>query len=345
MNNPLHPNLFLAFEILGFLSYGIIVAREIYQKNWLRLWEIIACTLFGLILEIGNTYLAHSYFYSSNFLVRIFNVPLVIGFGWAVIIYCAMLLSDQYKIKWYWRPFLDALTVLSLDLSLDAVAIRLGFWKWLIPLNAEWYGVPFENLIGWILVALSFSFLIRFIRTLNPKRYLTKTLMLVSPILSYLGLSIGLTVFSLVALLPYAINNWSLWLKFNYKPDISLLYNPQVQLWKLIILVVVVVQLVNIVVLIMVKHRRNYSQVWDLMAFTILGVMHLFFLLALWVSGLAKQEPVLVALSLAMLIAHGLLHALPHFVDRQAIYWWRQTQKSWARGQKKIQGIVNDSLR
>lgn len=343
--NLFHPNLFLTFEILGFLSYGIIVAREVYQKNWLRLWEIVACTLFGLILEIGNTYLAHSYFYSSNFFVRIFNVPLVIGFGWAVIIYCAMLLSDQYKIKWYWRPFLDALTVLSLDLAMDAVAIRLGFWRWLIPMNAEWYGVPFENLIGWLLVALSFSFLIRFIRTLNPKRYLTRALMLASPILAYLGLSIGLTLFSLVALMPYAINNWSLWLKFNYKPDITILYNPQVQLWKLIILVVLVVQLLNIVVWIMVKYRRNYLQVWDLMAFVILSVMHLFFLLALFVSGLAKEEPILVALSLAMIIAHGLLHGLPHLVDTRTIYWWHRTQKSLAKGQKKIKGIVETSLR
>ena len=343
--NSFHPNLFLTFEILGFVSYGIIVAREVYHKNWLRLWEIIACTLFGLILEIGNTYLAHSYFYSANFFVQIFNVPLVIGFGWAVIIYCAMLLSDQYKIKWYWRPFLDALTVLTLDLSLDAVAIRLGFWKWLIPMNAEWYGVPFENLIGWILVALSFSFLIRFIRTLNPKRYLTRILMLASPILAYLGLMIGLTIFSLVALVPYAINNWSLWLGFNYKPDITILYNPQVQLWKLIILVVIVVQLVNVVTWIMIKYRRNYLHVWDLMAFVILLVMHLFFLLALFISGLAKEEPILVALSLAMIMAHGLLHGLPHFVDHKTIYWWHQTQKSLARGQRKIQGIVDESLR
>lgn len=343
--NSFHPNLFLAFEILGFLSYGIIVAREIYHKNWLRLWEIIACTLFGLILEIGNTYLAHSYFYSPNFLVQIFNVPLVIGFGWAVIIYCAMLLSDQYKVKWYLRPWLDALTVLSLDLSLDAIAIRLGFWRWLIPLNAEWYGVPFENLIGWILVALSFSFLIRFIRTLNTKRFLTKILMVLSPILSYVGLLFGLVIFSSVALVPYAISNWGLWLKFNYKGDIGLLYNPQVQLWKLIILVVVVVQLINVVAWIMVTYRRHYLQAWDLMAFMILSVMHLFFLVVLWISGLAKTEPILVALSLAMIMAHGLMHGLPHLIDKRAVYWWRQTQRSWVRGQKKIQGIVDNSLR
>lgn len=343
--NLFHPNLFLAFEMAGFIAYGIIVAREIHNKNWLRFWEIIACTLFGLILEIGNTYLAHTYFYSSNFFVRIFNVPLVIGFGWAVTLYCAMLLSDQYKIKWYWRPFLDALTVLIVDLSMDAIAIRLGFWKWLIPLNAEWYGVPFENLIGWISVALSFSFLIRFIRTLNPKRYLTKALMLASPILSYIGLTIGITVFSLVALVPYTINNWSLWLKFNYKPDITILYNPQVQLWKLIILVVIVVQLVNVVVWIMVKFRRNYLRTWDLMAFVILLVMHLFFLLALFISGLAKEEPILVALSLAMIIAHSLLHGLPHFVDTKAVYWWYQRQRYFVREQRKIQGIVDESLR
>jgi len=159
----LHVDYFLIFEILGFISFLLIVAREIYLRNFSRLFEIVSCAIFGLILEIGDTYLAHTYSYNQSFLVKLAHVPVSIGLGWAVIIYCAMLLSDQYNIPWTLRPFMDALTALTLDLSMDVVAIRLGFWSWTIPLDKEWYGVPFENLVGWILVVLSFSFLIRFI--------------------------------------------------------------------------------------------------------------------------------------------------------------------------------------
>ena len=91
-------NLFHAFEILGFGSFFIILARELFQKNWRRVFEIMSCAIFGLILEIGNTYLAHTYYYSQHFFFMIMDVPIAIGLGWAVIIYCAMLLSDQYNI-------------------------------------------------------------------------------------------------------------------------------------------------------------------------------------------------------------------------------------------------------
>ena len=92
-----------------------------------------------------------------------------------MIIYSAMLLSDQYRISWTIKPVFDAFTALVLDLSMDAIAIRLGFWNWGIPFNQEWYGVPFANLFGWIAVVFTFSFIIRFIRTLNPKRFLKMT--------------------------------------------------------------------------------------------------------------------------------------------------------------------------
>jgi len=192
-------NYFVIFESIVTFAFILIVAREIYQRNFRRVFEIISCAIFGLILEIGNTYLAHTYSYSPNFLINLVNVPISVGLGWAVIIYCAMLLSDQYNIPWHLRPFMDAFTAIIVDLAMDAVAIRLGFWTWAIPLDKEWYGVPFENLVGWILVVLSFSFIVRFIRTLNYRRALTKILMIFTPVLAYVGLMLGLLIYSIIA--------------------------------------------------------------------------------------------------------------------------------------------------
>jgi uncharacterized membrane protein len=194
----IHINSFLAFEILGLVAFGAILAREIYQGNPRRVFEIISCAVFGIILEIGDIYVGKAYSYNPAFLVKIAGVPLVIGLGWAVIVYCVMLLSDQYHIPWKLRPFMDALTAILLDLAIDTVAIRLSFWKWAIPLDQEFYGVPIENLIGWILVVLAFSFVIRFIRTLNVKRTLTKVLMALSPAVSYFLLLLGMAVFNFI---------------------------------------------------------------------------------------------------------------------------------------------------
>lgn len=279
-------NYFLIFESIVFFAFILITAREIYQKNFRRLFEIISCAVFGLILEVGNTYLAHTYSYNQNFLINLIHVPIAVGLGWAVIIYCAMLLSDQYNIPWHLRPFMDALTAIMVDLAMDVVAIRLGFWSWTIPLDKEWYGVPFENLVGWILVVLSFSFIMRFIRTLNYHRVLTKVLMIFSPVLSYIGLMFGLLIFSIIAILPYQINNWTTLVSFQYDPSLRILFNPQVELWKLILFTIIFTELVNIVVWSLVKYRKKYLKNFDILSFSCLTSIHLFFMIAIFTSGL-----------------------------------------------------------
>ena len=55
-------NLFLVFEILGFLAYFIILIKILYQKNRVHLFEFFSATVFGMILEISNIYLSHSYY-------------------------------------------------------------------------------------------------------------------------------------------------------------------------------------------------------------------------------------------------------------------------------------------
>lgn len=54
-------------------------------------------------------------------------VPLCIGISWGVVIYTAMATSDRFGLPWYLRPIMDALLALTIDLGMDAIAIRLGF--------------------------------------------------------------------------------------------------------------------------------------------------------------------------------------------------------------------------
>ncbi|MCL5017207.1 MAG: carotenoid biosynthesis protein [Patescibacteria group bacterium] len=338
-------NLYLAFELICFFSFAVIIFREIYQKNTARVLEIVSCAAFGMILEIGNTYLSHAYYYSQDFLISFFNVPLAIGFAWAVIIYCAMLLSDQYNIPWGLRPFMDAFTAVILDLAMDPVAIRLGFWHWSIPLDQEWYGVPFENLVGWIFVVLSFSFIIRYLRTLNFKRAVSKLLFVISPLLSYGGLILGLTIFSFIAVLPYGINNWATFLSFNYHPDLSILYNSQVQLWKLIVLLIIFVELVNLVAWSLFRYRQNYTRRFDLLSFSILSGFYIFFFVALFVSGIASQMPVLVFLSLSIFLVHLLIHLLPYILNPSVIYVFKKVSRSILAEEEVLEKIINNSVK
>lgn len=339
------PLLFFIFEFIGFFSFALILIREFYQKNTLRILEIIGCAIFGLILEIGNTYLAHTYYYSDLFLIKIFDVPLAIGLGWAVIIYCAMLLSDQYDIPWQIRPFLDALTAILLDLSMDIVAIRIGFWHWAIPLNQEWYGVPFENLAGWIFVVLSFSFLVRFLRTVNPKRILTKIIIILMPLIAYGGLFLSLIFFSLIVIFPYQVNNWTTLLSFNYQPDFKILFNSEVQLWKIIIFVFLLVELLNIVFFSIIKYRKSCFKKFDIVSFSILSGLHLFFFASIFITGIFEQYPFFILISGLVFLIHCFLHLLPYLSKPNIIYAFQKTQDSLKENQKIISQAIAKSLK
>lgn len=338
-------NYYLLFEAGGFIAFAVIFARKLYQRNWNGIFEIVSCAVFGIILEIGDTYLAHTYTYSSNFLVNIGHVPVAIGLGWSVIIYCTMLLSDQYNLPWRLRPFMDALTAVILDVAMDAVAIRLGFWHWSIPLNSDWYGVPFENLVGWILVVLVFSFLIRFIRTLNHKRILTKVLMVLSPFLSYIGLMFGLIIYSLITILPYQINNWTTLLRFEYDPDLSILSNPQVELWKLIVFTVIMTELVHIVVWSLIKYRKNYMRHFDLVSFFALTGIHILFIVAVFTEGIYLDLPILAVISFIALFVHLLVHLLPYIINRKTIYLFKKVKEASRHGEKRLDGVIANTLK
>ncbi len=341
----LHPTLYIIFEALSVAAFVLIIAREFYQKNYRRVWEVVACALFGIILEIGDTSFAHSYSYSTNFMLQIMNVPLAIGLGWAVIIYCAMLLSDQYDIPWVFRPFLDALTALTLDLSMDVIAIRLGFWQWLIPLNREWYGVPYENLAGWIFVVLSFSFLVRFIRTLNVERIGTKFLMFFTPIIAYVGLIAQLAVYGLLSVASYGINNWTMFIGFNYRPDLNLIYDPQVEQWKLIVLVVLVVELINLVAFAVISSRKEYPWHFDILSFGILSSVHLFFFVAIFVAGIYRELPIVVVLAVAMFLVHCALHFLPYLMNPKGVYFFKKLRRTATGGSEHVRAMIDATFR
>jgi len=341
-----HPNLYLIFEILGVVSFVAIMAREIYQKNWHKVLEIFCALVFGMILEIGNTYIGHSYNYSTKFAINIFNVPLGIGMYWALIIYSAMLLSDQYRFPWYIRPFMDALTAIILDLYLDVVAVRLGFWSWVIPSNQEWYGIPFDNLAGWVFVVLSFSFLIRFIRTLNLKRPLTKIFLVLSPFIAYLVLMFLLSLFGMLSTFPYLINHWSEFMGFNYRPDLDVLYNPQVQLWKTIFLSVILAQIVHIVTSAMIKYHKKYVWRFDLLSFTILTGMHVFILITLFTSNTYKELPIFIFIGFGLFTIHLLMHFLPHMLqDKKIIYFFKDSEKLLMKEERVLEKIIDEKLR
>lgn len=145
----------LPFEIIVYIQFALCLSHALKHgtRNLLKLGFGI---LFGVMLELATIRQLNAYEY-GQFLLMVWDVPLCIGVAWSCIIYSAMEFSDTSNMPFWLRPVLDGLLGLNIDLALDAVAIRFGFWDWGQGLKFQYFGVPYANFWAWFWVVFSFS--------------------------------------------------------------------------------------------------------------------------------------------------------------------------------------------
>ena len=146
----------LVFEAMTYamLLWSLADAR---RRGWPRVAEVGAGVLFGLTLEWATIHQLHAYRYGRFLVMVAGEVPLAIGVGWGVILNAARLYAEGTTLPRWARPFLAALLALNIDLSMDALAIRLGMWDWGLGLSFQYFGVPWANFWAWFWVVFSFS--------------------------------------------------------------------------------------------------------------------------------------------------------------------------------------------
>ena len=161
---PLPSPYFIAFELLVLVLF-LICLQDAWRRGFFVAWQLFAGVLFGLLLEWATIQQLNAYDY-GHFLVMLGPVPVVIGVAWGTIIYSVRAFSDSTNLPEWARPVLDGLLALSIDLSMDAIAIRLGMWDWGEGLDYQYFGVPYNNFWAWFWVVFSFSFSLRLLSKL-----------------------------------------------------------------------------------------------------------------------------------------------------------------------------------
>lgn len=150
------PNIyFILFEVTIYIQFALCL-RHALKHGAADLLKLGFGILFGVMLELATIRQLNAYEY-GRFLLMVWDVPLCIGVAWSCIIYSAMEFSNASSLPYWLRPVLDGLLALNIDLVLDAVAIRFGFWDWGQGLKAQYFGVPYANFWAWFWVVFSFS--------------------------------------------------------------------------------------------------------------------------------------------------------------------------------------------
>jgi hypothetical protein len=131
--------------------------------------------------------------------------------------------SDGSSLPYLLRPVLDALLALNIDLSLDAVAIRFGFWDWGKGLLSQYFGVPYANFWAWFWVIFFFSL---GYRLFARRKDLTGTWIspLSAPVIGLVGI---LGTNALMAYrIPFAYHGWTVVLLIELALAILLALRP-----------------------------------------------------------------------------------------------------------------------
>lgn len=256
---------FISFEILVYILFLITLVHA-WRRGLSILWQLLAGVLFGLLLEWATIQQLQAYEY-GEFLVMFGSVPLSIGVAWGMIIYTARLFSDSTNLPEWIRPVLDALLALSIDLSMDTIAIRLGFWQWGIPVDQEFFGVPYANFWAWFWVVFSFS---AGLRLLNRWKHS------LAPWIAPLGAIITGVVGVLATnrLIVYASRNYPLYLS--------------------------IIAGVILVALILVLLQRPRIKEPPGLSALVPSVFHAYYIIAGFASGIFFRTPILLLISLIM---------------------------------------------
>lgn len=152
---PLPSPYFLAFELIV-LALFLLCMQDALRRGLWAVWQLLAGVLFGLLLEWATIQQLNAYEY-GHFLVMLGPVPVVIGVAWGSIIYSVRAFSDSVHLPELAKSVSCALLALNIDLSMDAIAIRLGMWDWGRGLDYQYFGVPYNNFWAWFWVVFSFS--------------------------------------------------------------------------------------------------------------------------------------------------------------------------------------------
>jgi len=301
---------FFIFEFGAIFAFLLLLYRE--RKNRRMVEILILAFVYGIILEAFNIYMSQQiYSYSPVFVMEIFGVPLAIGAGWAVIYYLSWSVAKRYNLAWWQSPFLMALIALSYDIAIDAVAIRLGFWSWKLPLNEEWFGVPYENFFGWLAVVWTFSLLINlsfqnFIK-LKAQKIIRCSSLVISPLL----LVVQIIIFeNLSAILSDKFTFGEVVALYNLQ-ERSYVYLPEVQATKGALFFVLILSLSFFCAVWIGKNKnkpRGELEKFPIMLSTSIHLMFLFFLIA---SGVYKDLPALLLISIATFGLNILLNYYP----------------------------------
>lgn len=153
-----------------------------FHRGWNDVFPIFATAAFWIgfgaeIIGIHTGYLFGDYVYGPTLGPMLWEVPIVIGVNWFLLVYLTGTVFYNITDNDYYAALLGATAMMVIDYIMEPVAVALDFWYWkfdIIPAGNyfSWFGVAFvihliyrktnfekgNPLAAWILIAMILFF-------------------------------------------------------------------------------------------------------------------------------------------------------------------------------------------
>jgi uncharacterized membrane protein len=142
-------------DLMKLTPYNLLFSITLLLYNAVRiraayiLWFTFIAII-GFALEVAGVktgIVFGSYSYGNILGIKLFDVPLIIGLNWAMLVIASAALVNKYKLHKMIKASLAASIMVIYDIFLEPVAINYGFWEW------SGGSIPLQNYLAWWIIA------------------------------------------------------------------------------------------------------------------------------------------------------------------------------------------------
>jgi len=136
---------------------NIYLAKKTKKLDLLIISTVFAALFENLHVIMFQNYIG-GYYYSNEFLLNLYKVPLFVVLSWGIIILNAYLIATKLTNK-VARIFLVPLLVVMVDFAFEFFAVKQGYWTWIgYDSTMGLLGIPASNFISWITITWALIF-------------------------------------------------------------------------------------------------------------------------------------------------------------------------------------------
>jgi bisanhydrobacterioruberin hydratase len=169
-------DLIITFNIVGLIGFCIPATQHIFtllvpwhlllmgvflalshdrlDKRFLLFFILIyAATFAAEWLGVNTRLLFGNYYYGHTMGVKLWNIPLIMGVTWFLLIYSAGVVMQWSRLKnMLLRVITGSVILVLLDMLIEQIAMRFDYWHWvggIVPVGnyAGWFGVSVVMLL------------------------------------------------------------------------------------------------------------------------------------------------------------------------------------------------------